>query len=56
MVIKPQSKFMKIQGLKPEIVKTTDEPHPRTRPGLIGGIFDGIQRPLDELNKIEEII
>ncbi|NLJ94817.1 MAG: V-type ATP synthase subunit A [Clostridiaceae bacterium] len=42
-------------GLKPgEIVKTTDEPlSVELGPGLIGGIFDGIQRPLDELVKIE---
>lgn len=42
-------------GLKPgEIVKTSDEPlSVELGPGLIGGIFDGIQRPLDELVKIE---
>ncbi len=42
-------------GLGPgEIVQTTDEPlSVELGPGLIGGIFDGIQRPLEELAKIE---
>lgn len=42
-------------GLGPgEIVTTTDEPlSVELGPGLIGGIFDGIQRPLEELVRIE---
>ena len=42
-------------GLGPgELVTTDDEPlSVELGPGLIGGIFDGIQRPLEELVKIE---
>ena len=41
-------------GLKPgEMVETTGEPlSVELGPGLIGGIFDGIQRPLYEVAKI----
>ncbi len=42
-------------GLGPgEVVKTADEPlSVELGPGLIGSIFDGIQRPLDKLVQIE---